>query len=51
MIRMMTALLLSLSVAVHASDVKVPAFLWGSTEFFQPTADGDARRVSYQVRF
>lgn len=50
MLRLAVALLLATAAVASASEVKVPAFLWGSTDFFQPAADGDSRRASYQVR-
>mmetsp|Transcript_3149 Transcript_3149/g.9101 ORF Transcript_3149/g.9101 Transcript_3149/m.9101 type:complete len:306 (+) Transcript_3149:193-1110(+) len=48
MLRLAVALLLATAAVASASEVKVPAFLWGSTDFFQPAADGDSRRASYQ---
>ena len=49
MLRLAIPLLLGLGAGVRARDVKGPAFLWGSTDFFQPSADGDFRRASYQA--
>lgn len=48
--RLLSATILLGTVAMGlANDSRVPAFIWGSSDFIQPAAGGETRRVSYQT--
>lgn len=46
--RILNVVLFGIAATGMCSAVKMPVFMWGSPNFFQPAPDGDLRRVSYQ---